>query len=45
MGMCGTHRSDTPEWKKEWRAIKNSDVPLQKTRAKELLKKAGLKGD
>ena len=36
--MCHVHRSDTPEWKKEWRAIRTFDGPLQKTRAEELLR-------
>ena len=33
VGMCHVHRSDTPEWKKEWRAIRTFEGPLQKTRA------------
>ena len=45
VGMCHVHRSDTPEWKKEWRAIRTFDGPLQKTRAEELLKEVGLRGD
>ena len=43
--MCHVHRSGTPEWKKEWRAIRTFDDPLQKTRAEELLKGVGLRGD
>ena len=29
VGMCHVHRSDTPEWKKEWRAIRTFNGPLQ----------------
>ena len=43
--MCHVYRSDTPEWKKEWPAIRTFDGPLQKTRAEELLKEVGLRGD
>ena len=45
VGMCHVHRSDTPEWKKEWPAIRTFDGRLQKTRAEELLKEVGLRGD
>ena len=45
VGMCHVHRSDTPKWKKEWRAIRTFDGRLQKTRAEELLKEVGLRGD
>ena len=45
VGMSHVHRSDAPEWKKEWRAIRTFDGPLQKTRAEELLKEVGLRGD
>ena len=45
VGMCHVHRSDTPELKKEWRAIRTFDGSLQKTRAEELLKEVGLRGD
>ena len=45
VGMCHVHRSDTPEWKKEWHAIRTFKYSLQKTRAEELLKEVGLRGD
>ena len=45
VGMCHVHRSDTPEWKKEWRAIRAFNSSLQKTRAEELLKEVCLRGD
>ena len=45
VGICHLHRYDTPEWKKEWRAIRTFNGSLQKTRAEELLKEVGLRGD
>ena len=45
VGICYVHRSDTPEWKKEWHAIRTFKGSLQKTRAEELLKEVGLRSD
>ena len=45
VGLCKTKQEQTPEWKQQWRAIRDPKISLQKNEAMELLRQVNIRPD